>query len=281
MDDPVTTAPVCYRHPDRPTRLACSRCGRPICAECSHDAAVGQLCPECAAPTPGYRVIDARRTVVRPSRATAPVSMGIIALTTAVYLAQFLVPGANEWIVEHLSMANFLVAAGEWWRIFTAVLVHASIPHILFNMYALWIFGPRLERQVGSGPFALLYLASAGAGATMSYAFGPPHQVSVGASGAIFGLFGAWLFAAWKLRRTPAGRSMFNQLVVLLLINLALPLLIPGIDWRAHAGGLLGGAVVAWVWASWAVGRRDAERRRMLVAAAFVVAEVAVVTLLL
>jgi membrane associated rhomboid family serine protease len=106
----------------------------------------------------------------------------------------------------------------------------------------------------------------------VSYAFGDIGQVSIGASGAIFGLLGAWVFVAWKMRKTPGGRAMFNQLGILLAINLALPLFVGGIDWRAHVGGLMGGILIAWLWSVLAVGRPNARTVRTIIAAAVAIA---------
>lgn len=274
MSEPTVT--TCYRHPDRPTGLSCSNCGRPICAECSRDAAVGQKCPECAAPQPGARVVHARRTIGRPSFETSPVSFTILGVTSAIFILGLLSPQLDRWFLETFAEANFLVAAGEWYRIFTAALLHGGIMHLAFNMYALYLFGPRLEQQVGSTAFGALYVAAAGAGGAVSYAFGPIGQVSIGASGAIFGLFGAWMFVAWKMRHSPGGRAMFNQLGVLLAINLALPFLVGGIDWRAHMGGLAAGIGIAWLWSLFAVGRPNARAIRTVIALAVAVLAVAI-----
>ncbi len=267
MDERLETS-VCYRHPDRATRLRCSECGRPICVECSHDAAVGQKCPECAKPEGRHRVIDARRATAAPGFATAPVTFTIIAVAAAIFAVGFVTPRLNADLVNQFASANWLIADGEWWRVLTAAFLHGGLAHIFFNMYALYIFGPRLETQVGSTPFALLYAASAAGGGVASYFFGSLQQVAVGASGAIFGLFGAWIYVAYRIRHTPAGRSMFNQLGVLLLINMALPLIIRNIDWRAHVGGLLAGMAVAALWGRFAVGRPDAVRIRSIIAGA-------------
>ena len=124
--------------------------------------------------------------------------------------------------------------------------------------------------------FLGLYVATAGTGGMVSYALGPLNQVSIGASGAIFGLFGAWIFVAWKMRGTPGGRSMFNQLGVLLAINLALPLLVGGIDWRAHLGGLAGGLLIAWLWSLLAVGKPNARMIRTVIAIAVAVGALAI-----
>ena len=274
MDESTTI--TCYRHPDRATRLSCTTCGNPICVECSHDASVGQKCPDCAAPAPGARVIHARQTIGRPTFQTAPVSFVIMGITLAIFVAGFLSPDIDAWLLQHLSQYNVFVAQGEWYRIFTAALLHGGLMHIAFNMYALYLFGPRLEQQVGSTAFAALYIAAAGAGGMVSYALGPINQISVGASGAIFGLLGAWMFVAWKMRSSPGGRAMFNQLGVLLAINLALPLFVPGIDWRAHVGGLGAGILIAWLWSLFAVGKPNARAIRTVIAAAVAVVAIAI-----
>lgn len=287
-----TSTTVCYRHPDRATRLRCSECGRPICAECSHDAAVGQRCPECARPQGRHRVVNARQQVLaRPSFQTAPVSFTILAIAVALFVAGFLSPELNSRLLESLGSVNrYINVRGDWWRVFTAAFLHGGIAHIFFNMYALYIFGPRLEMQVGNVPFALLYAASAAGGGAASYLFGPEVvavtasgteilQVAVGASGAIFGLFGAWIYVAYRLRDTPGGRAMFNQLAVLLAINLALPLIIPNIDWRAHVGGLIAGVAIAALWGQFARGHANAVQRRSLIAGAILIGLVALIIL--
>jgi membrane associated rhomboid family serine protease len=213
----------------------------------------------------------------RPTFQTAPVSFFLIGVSLVIFGLGFISTEADVWLINNLAQANWLVAAGEWWRVFSAALLHGSIGHIFFNMYALYIFGPRLETQVGSPSFAALYVAAAGAGGAASYVFGPLDQVSVGASGAIFGLFGAWLFAAFKMRGSSAGRSMFNQLGILLAINLALPLLIPNIDWRAHLGGLVAGIGIAWLWSLFAAGRPNAVTIRTAIATGVIVLDLAVV----
>ncbi len=269
-------ATTCYRHPGRETRLSCSSCGRPICVECSRDASVGQKCPECAAPAPGARVVYARQTIGRPSFQTSPVSFTIIGVTVAIYLIGTLSPDADQWLFQTFAQANFLVAHGDWYRIFSAALLHGGLLHIGFNMYALYLFGPRLEQQVGGPAFTALYVASAGAGGMAAYVFGPTEQIAIGASGAIFGLFGAWMFVAWKMRNTPGGRAMFNQLGILLAINMALPLFVGGIAWRAHFGGFAGGILIAWLWSALAVGKPNARAIRTVIAVAVAVAATAI-----
>ncbi len=243
---PQTT--VCYRHPDRPTRVSCSECGRPICVECMRDAAVGQKCPECARHEGRGRVIPARAAVARVDRTTTPMTIGLIAINVIIYLLGELVPGLGRRFVIDFSQINIFVADGEWYRAFSAMFLHGSPMHILFNMYALWIFGPVLERRFGWPAFASLYVAAGLSGGALFYLIGEQTVSAVGASGAIFGLFGGLLAASYRQRHTPAGRAVFSQLAVLLLINLALPLIIPNIAWEAHVGGLVAGALIAAAW---------------------------------
>jgi membrane associated rhomboid family serine protease len=234
----VGAAPVCYRHPDRQTFLACSTCGRPICSECSFDAAVGQRCPECARPQGRARVVN-----VGQQRTRTPVVTGIIAVTVVAYLIQRSSPS----IVLDYAQYNPLVLEGEWWRMLTAAHLHGGFMHIGFNMYALYLFGPSLERRMGSIPFLAMYVASALAGG-IAYLYLGGDNLAVGASGAIFGLFGAWIGASFKSRHTPAGAAQFRSLMVLLGINLALPLFVPNVAWQAHVGGLLAGLVIIQAW---------------------------------
>jgi len=202
----------------------------------------------------------------------APVTMTIITVTSAIFLLGFVSPEANRWLVEHLA----LIRPGdsglkpELYRIFTVALLHGGLMHLLFNMYALWIFGPRLEQQVGSAAFASLYVAAAAAGGLLSAALGNLGY-SVGASGAIFGLFGAWMFVAWKMRHSPGGRAMFNQLGFLMLINIALPFLVPDIDWYGHLGGFLAGVGIAALWSVLAVGKPRARTIRTTIGVAVIV----------
>ncbi len=204
-------------------------------------------------------------------------SFSIIAAAAVLFVAGLASPDIQQELLVRFASINELIATGEWWRVFTAAFLHATLMHIFFNMYALYIFGPRLELQVGSVPFALLYAASAAGGGAASYLAGPDVQIAVGASGAIFGLFGAWIYVAFRLRETPGGRAMFNQLGVLLLINLALPFFIRNIDWRAHVGGLVIGVLIAALWSQFARGRPDAVQRRSIMAAAILVALVALI----
>jgi len=243
--DPTTAAQACYRHPDRHTLLKCSRCDRPICASCSIDASVGQRCPECVRSEGTQKIIP---TGARASRASgAPATKTFIGVAVVFFVLTGFGRSGGA-IFEALAQWNLAVAAGEWWRIFTPILLHASITHILFNMWALWVLGPQIERGVGTWPFVSLFLASAGVGGAFAFYLGNPLDVAVGASGAIFGLFGIWLSWAMHRRNTMQGRAMLRQIGVLLLINAAIPFLVPNIAWQAHLGGLIAGMVIGEIW---------------------------------
>lgn len=242
--------PVCHRHRDRITYLRCSRCDRHICPDCSIDSAVGQRCPECSPAQP-------RRAAPRPSAARGsrvrtmggsitPAVLTIIIVTVVVYILQRVRP---DEMLNDFSHATWLVSGGEWWRAITAAFLHSdSFLHIGFNMYFLYILGPRLEQQVGSASFVGLYLASAaGGGAAFQYLVDGP-AVALGASGAVFGLLGAALAGSYRVRSTPQGMAVFRQLLFVLAINLALPFFIRNVAWQAHLGGLAAGLVIAVIW---------------------------------
>ena len=236
---PAAAEPVCYRHSDRITYLRCSECDKPICPDCSYDSAVGQKCAECAKPTGRGQVISSRQL---QSQRT-PVVTGIIALTVVAYLIQ----RGNVQFTNDFALTTWKVRDGEWWRAITSAFLHANtLLHIGFNMYLLYALGPRIERQVGGLAFGGLYLASALAGsAAFQYL---AEGSAVGASGAVFGLFGAVLIGTYPIRHTTHGGAQFRQLLVLIGINLALPLVIPNIAWQAHVGGLIAGIAIVAVW---------------------------------
>jgi membrane associated rhomboid family serine protease len=157
--------------------------------------------------------------------------------------------GLNDELIRLFAQINILIEDGEWWRIFTVVLLHGSITHILFNMWALYVLGPQIERGVGTWPFVTLFLASAGVGGVFAYYFGDLTDIAVGASGAIFGLFGIWLSWALHRRNTLQGRALLGQLIFLLAINAGIAFIFPTISWQAHLGGLIAGFVIGEIWA--------------------------------
>jgi membrane associated rhomboid family serine protease len=256
--------PVCYRHPDRQTLLGCSRCGRPICSDCSIDAPVGQRCPECIRAEGTQKVIPtgSRRSALASAR--APATLTFIGLAVGFYFLGAL--GLDEQLIRRFAQINRAVAAGEWWRIYTVVLLHGSITHILFNMWALWVLGPQVERGVGTRPFIGLYLASAAVGGAFAFHLGNPGDIGVGASGAIFGLFGIWLSWAMNRRNTMHGRALLGQLGFLLLINATIPFIFRNISWQAHLGGIIAGFLLGEIWSR--IKGPDADRLRTAAALA-------------
>jgi membrane associated rhomboid family serine protease len=250
----------CYRHPDRQSFVLCQRCLRTICGECQIPAAVGVICPECLrdqqkAQTPAQAKAQRRASSVRAvtARDSRPiVTYVIIAVTAGIFLLQ-LIPGFGSLLTNTLlfyAPALYPELSGEFqpWRLLTALFVHDSSGfwHVGLNMLALWMIGRSLEPLLGRGRFLTLYLLS-GLGGSVAVAlmtFGTPV---VGASGAIYGLFGALLIIGRHIGANITG------IVVVLGINLVitfLPLLMGGavrVAWQAHLGGLLVGMLVAFI----------------------------------
>ncbi|KRC46835.1 rhomboid family protein [Leifsonia sp. Root227] len=256
MSQPVDArATYCYRHPDRQSYVLCQRCGRTICPECQTPAAVGVICPECMA----QQRAEAPRTkpawVTRATGRGSPVvTYAIIALCVFVFVLQQL-PGIGLAVTQAIQYAGVYSTpvAFEPWRMLTTVFAHASILHIALNMYTLWIFGMMLEPMLGRARFAALFLISGFAGSVGVLLIANPLQPVVGASGAIFGMLGAFFI----IQRRLGGNA--TQLLVLVAINLVIGF-IPGfgIAWQAHVGGLVGGALVGLVY----VETRSLSRRR-------------------
>lgn len=233
--EPATGAPVCPRHPDRVSYVSCQRCGRPTCPDCQRNAAVGVQCLDCIRET--SKAAPARRTifggVARPGRPLVTITM--MAICVAMFALDLAIP--KDFIFQNFAYAPFLTES-EPWRMVTSAFLHSTnFMHIAFNMYALWILGNALEPAFGRARFLAIYLVSAFAGSVGVLMLSPIDTVVVGASGAVFGLFGA-LFVVQKKR----GGDL-RQILVLLAINAAIGFIIPNIAWQAHLGGLLAGAL--------------------------------------
>lgn len=199
-------------------------------------APVGFQCPSCVA---------AARQRVPPVRSPFGGSLrgrelrmtkGLVGVNVVVFLVTML---ARTQAFATWGIIGFAVAAGEWYRLLTGTFLHAGLWHVALNMLALWVLGSTLEPLLGRSRFLALYLVSALGGAVASYTFNPPNTVSVGASGAVFGLLGAILVVLRRLDRDTSG------VMVILLLNVAFGFAVPSIDWRAHLGGLVVGAVQA------------------------------------
>ncbi len=265
--------PVCYRHPKRETWVSCQRCGRPICPECQTPAAVGVHCPECV--KEGRAGMPRRPSGVlrafAPGRATV-VTYVLIALNVVIYALQFVTSQqlTEAWVLYPYSIGS------EPWRLLTSAFLHSplSIFHILFNMYALFIFGPVLESFLGRGRFVALYVIGALGGslgvltsvevwALTDRNLQNAPAGALGASGAVFALMGA-VFAMRKAMGVD-----IRQLLIVLVINLAIPFFVRGIAWEGHVGGLVIGFLVGLVFART---RRPQDRRKQILGIAGIAA---------
>jgi membrane associated rhomboid family serine protease len=233
--------PTCYRHAGRETYVACSRCARPICPDCMISASVGFQCPECV--SAGNKDVREARTTFggRLTGNVGAVTTTLIVLNVLVYIAVQAEPGAllERFVLRAYNFGDGPgVAQGGYYRLFSAAFLHQQTLHIFFNMIMLWMFGRPLEEMLGRARFLAVYLICALGGSTASYMFNDPNVGSLGASGAVIGMVGALLVLERRLRHNTAGVAIY--LAILLLPGL----LLPGIDWRAHVGGLITGAVL-------------------------------------
>ena len=257
---PASDAAVCYRHPGREAHIRCVRCERRICPDCMIPASVGFQCPECV--REGNK--DVRRaTTVFGGRVTdnpGYVSKVLIGINVVAFVLQLAVGKTVEhhfWLIggpatDPVIQETVGVADGEFWRLLTAAFLHGGIVHLALNMYAIYLFGPPLEAALGRLRFIVLYLVSALGGSALSYAFAHPTTPSLGASGAVFGLLGAYLVVGRRLNKDT------TSVMVLLALNFAYGFLVPRIDWRAHLGGLIAGALCAAAFAYAPASRRTA-----------------------
>jgi membrane associated rhomboid family serine protease len=269
-------APVCPRHADRVSYVRCQRCNRPACAECQRPAAVGFQCVDCVREQAANAPVQKNIFGGVARGGTPLVTYTLIGLCALAFLLQQVVPD----VTRAFSYAPvFTAGAGgvipaEPWRMVTAAFLHSqsSIVHIAFNMYALYILGRVLEPAMGRARFLTLYLISAVAGSVGVLLLSSPLQYVVGASGAVFGLFGALLIVQRK-----RGGDV-RQIAVLLVINAVLGFVLPGIAWQAHVGGFVAGAACAAVIVHAPAGERQA--RLQWLGLAGVVVLVGVLTLL-
>jgi membrane associated rhomboid family serine protease len=245
---------TCYRHPSRETGVSCSNCGRPICPDCMTSTQVGMRCPECAKQR--TKVMRMRDTTARPR-----VTFALIAINVAVFLAEGKVTlasggtgndiyreGALLGSSELPSFAGQGVAHGQWWRIVTGGFLHENLLHIGFNMYVLYAIGSHVEQYLGRVRFLALYLVAGLAGSAGALVL-TPLAVTVGASGAIFGILGAWLIIEWQTTGRLAGNAM-----TWIVINLVLSFAIANISIGGHIGGLIGGILITLGFANWGRG---------------------------
>jgi membrane associated rhomboid family serine protease len=234
---------TCYRHPGRETGVRCQRCERPICAACMVPAPVGVQCVECvrqhrARSTPGQ--------TVRRLTSGAIVTNSIIGVNVAVWLLGVLAgPAAilnGSPLAGAFGLLGPAVAAGQWWRLLTSGFLHSGVIHLGLNMLVLYILGPGLERVLGRLGYLALYAAGLTA-ASVGALLLSPSALTVGASGAIFGLMGATIIG----QRASGIDPWRSGIIAWVVINLVFTVIYPGISIGGHLGGLAGGLLAGLV----------------------------------
>jgi membrane associated rhomboid family serine protease len=170
-----------------------------------------------------------------PALGRAPVTGAIIAACIVLYVAS----SSDPPLLDQAADFGALVHQGQWWRLFTAIFFHVDFLHIALNMVALWVIGRIVEPVLGTWRYIALFLLSGLGGSVGSYVLSSPFSGSVGASGAIFGLFGAYFVLARRAAADTTG------IVVLIAINLVFSFTVSGISWQGHVGGLVTGLVLA------------------------------------
>jgi membrane associated rhomboid family serine protease len=246
---------TCYRHPSRETGVSCSNCGNPICPDCA-----GQK----------QRVRTLRSVHVEPIVTYVLIGINVLLFLGAGAGGSFLTgSGGGSRVFFDLALFGPAVDQGDYWRLVTGGFLHSGLLHIGFNMYILYWLGTMIEPVLGHPRFLALYLASLLAGSFGALLLNP-NTITVGASGAVFGLMGA----AFVMQRLQGIDPMQSGIGPVILFNLALSFLIPNISIGGHLGGLLGGAAAAYAM------ERLAERRpgiALPIAACVVVGAVAAV----
>ncbi len=235
----VSEETVCYRHPDRETGVSCSRCGRPICTDCMTSTPVGMRCPECSKEK--TKVVSMRSM----NATVTTVTTALIAINGLIFLAsgQFGIGtgGTSSQLNVNLGLFGPSIDINhEYYRLVTSGFLHSGLLHVGFNMYLLWVLGQMLEGPLGSVRFAGLYVVSLLAGSFGALLF-EPTALTVGASGAVYGLMGAAFF-----QMRARGIDPFSTgIAPLIIFNLVLSFVIPNISIGGHVGGLVGGSLCA------------------------------------
>jgi membrane associated rhomboid family serine protease len=225
---------VCYRHTSRETGVSCSNCGRPICPDCMTATPVGMRCPECS-----KHKTQVRRLQTGSERPA--VTVAIIAICVLVYFGMS--SSRDPLLDDKFALLGIAVADGEWWRLITSGFMHGGLLHLGFNMYILWFLGNLLEPSLGPWRFGALYFASLLSGSFGALLMTSPTTYTVGASGAVFGLMGA----AFVLSRARGIDPMQSGIGPMILLNLGITFVIPGISIGGHLGGLVGGSIAAFL----------------------------------
>jgi membrane associated rhomboid family serine protease len=231
----ATATQTCYRHPDRETGVSCSSCGRPICPDCMTPTPVGMRCPECA------RQKTQVRTMSSVAQTTAQVTTALIVMNAVAFLAtgNFGFGGAGSSALSNRGalFGPSIAEKHEFYRLVTSGFLHAGIIHIGFNMYLLYLLGQMLEPALGSVRFALIYVVALLSGSLGALILSP-DSLTVGASGAVFGLMGAAFFEMRNRGIDP----MQSGIGPLILFNLVFSFVLSNISIGGHIGGLIGGS---------------------------------------
>jgi membrane associated rhomboid family serine protease len=227
---------VCYRHPNRETGVRCSNCERPICPDCMTSTPVGMRCPECARQTSRVRTL-------RSSTDEPMFTYILIGINVIVGIGSLLGGGAgadSSSLTDDGGVSQHFIADGEYYRLLTAGFLHAGPFHLLTNMLALWILGSMIEPALGRWRFGLIYFVSLLCGSFGALMLSP-DSLTVGASGAVFGLMGG----AAILARNRGFSLMESGLGLWIGLNLLITFTIPNISIGGHLGGLIGGGLAA------------------------------------
>ena len=247
-------APVCYRHTDREAHIRCQRCERTICPDCMRPASVGFQCPSCV--KEGARTTRSARTAYGGTRSGNPAltSQVLIAINAVVWILILVTGGGRSRLVGLLALrpsslvggqavpGYHSVASSDYWQLLTSMFTHIQLTHIGFNMLALYVLGPGLEAAVGRTRFLALYLVSGLAGSASVMWFSTPYGLTLGASGAIFGLMGALLVVAVKVHGDVRG------ILTWIAINFVITFVFSSyISWQGHLGGFVAGVLLGGV----------------------------------
>ncbi|MFD9305774.1 rhomboid family intramembrane serine protease [Streptomyces sp. NPDC060048] len=246
--------PGCYRHPDRGTGIRCTRCERPICPECMISASVGFQCPACVREGSGGGrgpAANAPRTIAGGVVAADPhlVTKILIGINAAVYLAAIALPELAIQLeligryYEQLGGPPEGVATGEYHRLLTSTFLHVQWWHLMGNMLGLWFLGGPLEQALGRARYLTVYVLSALGGSALVYLLTPQNVATLGASGAVFGLLGASVVLARRMRHEM--RPLITVVVFMLVLTFAPLSGSLTVSWQAHVGGLVTGALLA------------------------------------
>lgn len=243
--------PGCVRHPDRTTGLSCARCGRPSCPDCLRQAPVGFHCVDCvAAERQRHPQTVSTAGVPQPTATKVPfagvpiVTYTLIALNvlayvvTAVQSSSIMDNHRGSALFNSLVLVPGMVADGDFLRLIGSGFLHYGLIHLAVNMYALYIVGVACENALGRLRYAAVYFLAL-LGGSAAVMFSAVNSQTAGASGAVFGLFGAVLIILLRLKRNA------NMIIGVIALNVIISVTVPGISWLGHFGGFVAGTAAA------------------------------------